>query len=79
MVFGGLTLLRTIRRRKADNIKLSYSDVLFYGSLGLEFGLLVTFGWQAFHRPLIFLVVLAFVGCVVTGARPLKSSQRSHR
>ena len=30
---------------------------------------LITFGWQAFHRPLIFLVVLAFVGFVVTGAR----------
>jgi hypothetical protein len=77
IVFGGLTLLRTVRRRKTDNIKLSYADVLFYGFVGLEFGLLVTFGWHAFHRPLIFLVVLAFVGFVVTGARPLKSSQRS--
>jgi hypothetical protein len=72
MVFGGLKLPRSIRRRKADNIKLSYSDVLFYGFVGLEFGLLGTFGRQAFHRPLIFLVVLVFVGFVVTGARLLK-------
>jgi hypothetical protein len=77
IVFGGLSLLRTIRRRKADNIKLSYGDFLFYGFLGLEFGLLITFGWQAFHRPLVFLVVVVFVGLVVTGAHPLKSQQSS--
>jgi hypothetical protein len=79
IVFGGLRLLRTTRRRRADNIKLSYADVLVYGFLGLEFGLLITFGWHAFHRPLVFLVVLVFVGMVVTGGRPLKSSQRSPR
>ena len=79
IVFGGLRFMRTIRRRKADNIKLSYADVLFYGFLGLEMGLLIAFHWQAFHIPLVFLVVLAFVGLVITGGRPLKSSQGSPR
>jgi hypothetical protein len=79
IVFGGLKYMWTFRRRKADNIKLSYADVLFYGFLGLEFGLLTIFHWQAFHIPLVFLVVLAFVGIMVTGGRPLKSSQRSPR
>jgi len=79
IVFGGLRCMWTIRRRMADNIKLSYADVLFYGFQGLEFGLLTIFWWQAFHRPLVFLVVLVFVGIVVTGGLPLKSSQRSPR
>jgi hypothetical protein len=79
IVFGGFRLLRTASRRKADNIKLSYADVLFYGFLGLEFGLFLTFGWQSFHRPLVFLVVLVLVGLVVTGGRPLRSSPRNPR
>ena len=79
IVFGGLRLLRTIRRRKADNIRISIDDVLYYGFVGLELGLLTIFRWQAFHSPLVFLVVLVFVGIVVTGGRPLKSSQRSPR
>jgi hypothetical protein len=81
IVFGGLRLFRIIRKRKADSIKpaFSYADVLFSGFIGLEFGLLIAFGWQAFHRPLIFLTVLAFVGCVLAGLRPDKSSQRSPR
>jgi hypothetical protein len=79
IVFGGLKYMWTIRRRKADNIKLSYADFLFYGFQGLEFGLLTIFRWQAFHRPLVFLVVLVFVGIVVTGGLPLKSSGRSPR
>jgi len=79
IVFGGLRLMRTIRRRKADNIRVSIDDVLYYGFVGLELGLLITFRWQAFHSPLVFLVGLVFVGIVVTGGRPLKSSQRSPR
>jgi hypothetical protein len=79
IIFGGLRFMQTIRRRKTDNIKLSYADVLFYGFLGLEVGLLTSFHWQAFHIPLVFLVVLVFVGLVVTGGRPLKSLQRSPR
>jgi hypothetical protein len=79
IVFGGLKFMRTIGRRKSDNIKFSYADLLFYCFLGLEMGLLITFHWQVFHIPLVFLVVLAFVGLVVTGGRPLKSSQRSAR
>jgi hypothetical protein len=79
IIFGGLRLMWDIRRRKADNIVLSYADVLFYAFCGLEFGLLTTFRWQAFQRPLVFLVVLVFVGLMVTGTRPLKSSQRSPR
>ena len=79
IIFGGLMFIRTIRRRKADNIKLSYADVLFYGFYGLGMGLLITFRLQVFHRPLVFLVVLLFVGTVITGGRPLKSSQRSPR
>jgi hypothetical protein len=78
-VFGGLRFMRTIGRRKADNIKFSYADLLFYSFLGLEMGFLITFHWQVFHIPLVFLVVFAFVGLVVTGGRPLKSSQRSAR
>ena len=79
IIIGGLMFMRTIRRRKADNIKLSYADVLFYGFYGLELGLLITFHLQVFHRPLVFLFVLVFAGIVVTGGRPLKSSQRSPR
>jgi hypothetical protein len=40
---------------------------------------LITFRSQVFHRPLVFLVVLVFVGIVITGGRSLKSSQRSPR
>jgi hypothetical protein len=79
IVFGGLRLMWTIPRRKADNIKVSIDDVLFYAFWGLELGLLITFHLQVFHRPLVFLVVLVFACIVVTGGRPLKSSQRSPR
>ena len=79
IIIGGLKFMWTVRRRKADNFKLSYADALFYGFWGLEIGLLITFDLQVFHRPLVFSVVLVFVGIVITGGRPLKSSQRSPR
>jgi hypothetical protein len=77
IIIGGLRFMATIRRRKRDSIKFSYADVLFYGFWGLEFGLLLTFRLQVFHRPLVFLVVLVFAGILVTGGRPLMSSQRN--
>jgi len=66
--WGGAMLLWTTHRRKAANIKpaLSYVDVLFWVLGGLEFGLLTTYGWQAFHRPLIFLLLSVFVGALIT-------------
>jgi hypothetical protein len=74
--WGGAMLLWTTHRRKAANIKpaLSYVDVLFWVFGALEFGLLTTYGWQALHRPLIFLLLLAFVGALITaGLRPAAS------
>ena len=34
---------------------------------GFWFGLLVTFGWQAVHSPLLYLVIPAFVSTVLAG------------
>jgi hypothetical protein len=61
-------LFRTTRRRKAANIKpsLSYGDILFCGFMGLDFGLIVIYGWQAFQRPLLYLTLLAFAGTLAT-------------
>ena len=63
-----LMLFRTTRRRKAANIKpsLSYGDILFSGFMGLDFGLIVIYGWQAFHRPLLYLTLLTFAGTLAT-------------
>jgi hypothetical protein len=77
--WGGSMLFWTARQRKAANIKpaCSYVDVLFWGCAGFVFGLLTTFGWwQSFHRPLVYLILLAFVTAIVLGPRrPAKRSQ----
>lgn len=78
ILWGGGMLLWTTHKRKTANIKpaLSYADVLFWGLGGIEFGLVTTNGWQAFHRPLILLVLLVFLGAMITSVlRPAKSSQ----
>jgi hypothetical protein len=77
-LWGGGMLLWTTHKRKAAKINpaVSYADVLFWGLGGIEFGLLTTHGWQAFHRPLIFLVLVVFLGAMITSVlSPAKSSQ----
>jgi hypothetical protein len=75
--WGGGMLLWTIHKRKVANIKpaLSYVDVLFWGLGGLDFGLVTTPGWQAFHRPLIFLLLVTFVAAMITSV--LRSARSS--
>jgi hypothetical protein len=68
LCFGGAMVIRVVRRRKADKIKPSftYVDVLFFGLMGLAVGVLATFGWQTFHRPLVYLILAIFVGIFVS-------------
>jgi hypothetical protein len=77
--YGGAALLWTTKKRKAGRIipVCSYMDAIFWALYGFQFALLVTYGWQAFHKPLIlFLLVLAFVGTMVTGfLKPARRSQ----
>ncbi|HVB55068.1 MAG TPA: hypothetical protein VNE63_01375 [Candidatus Acidoferrales bacterium] len=76
--WGFWMLFRTTRRRKAANIKpsLSYGGVLFWDIMGLDLGLIAIYGWQAFHRPLLYMTVLALAATVATatlGPIPKKS------
>jgi hypothetical protein len=61
-------LFRTTRRRKAAGINpsCSYGDVLFWCFGGLCFGIVVSYGWEAFHRPLLYLTIVAFAGALAT-------------
>jgi len=65
--WGGGMLAWTARKRRAAGITpISYRDVSFWGFAGLCFGLLVTFDWQAFHTPIIYLMLLAVTGMLLT-------------
>jgi uncharacterized membrane protein YuzA (DUF378 family) len=80
--WGGFMLLWSVSKRRKANIRpyLSFSDALAWGLMGLWFGLVTAFGWQAIRTPIIFLVVAAFAGSLIVGflGRPktLKSSTR---
>ena len=65
--WGGFMLLWSVRKRKVAKIRpyLDFSDALAWGLMGLWFGLVTTFGWQATRTPLIFLVIAAFSGSVI--------------
>jgi hypothetical protein len=67
MAYGGGMLLWTTHKRKAANIKpaCSCADALFWGFAGFPLGLMTIYHWQAFHRPLIYLTILGFVGALI--------------
>lgn len=75
-------LLWSVFKRKAANIRpcLGFSDALAWGLMGLWFGLVTTFGWQATRTPLIFLMIAAFAGSVIVAVigRP-KTTESSTR
>jgi hypothetical protein len=61
-------LLWSAYRRKAASVRpiVSFSHALSWGLMGLWFGLVTTFDWQAIRTPpLVFLVIAAFVGSVI--------------
>jgi hypothetical protein len=66
--YGGGMLLWTTRSRRAANIKpvISYGDVLFWGFVGFGFGLVANYGWRIFHRPVLYLTLLAVIGIAIT-------------
>ena len=68
LCFGGATAIRVVRRRKANKIRpnFTYVDVLFFGRMGLEFGILAAFGTRAYHSPLICLIFAIFAGIIVS-------------
>jgi len=67
--WGIFMLLWSIYERKKANAKLLFSvaHIFAWILMGLWFGLVTTFGWQAFRTPLVYLVVAAFVGAVTAG------------
>jgi len=50
---------------------------LSWGLVGLWFGLVSTFGWQAIRSPLVVLVMVAFAGSVITVVLGRPKSQES--
>jgi hypothetical protein len=71
-------LLWTTRKRKAAHVEpaCSYVDALYWGFGGFEFGLLSSFGWRTFHRPLVFLAILGLVGALITSWLPITPVQK---
>jgi peptidoglycan/LPS O-acetylase OafA/YrhL len=65
--WGGFMLLWTAHKRRKAQIKpvVLFKDVLGWALMGLWFGLVTTFNWQAFHWPLILATVLTFAGSVI--------------
>lgn len=63
MFWGGGMLLWEALSRSHKHIKplVSLADVLCWAFLGLPFGLGITFGWRAYHWPLILFIAVAFV------------------
>jgi len=67
---AGWMLVWETRKRKAADIRpaLPPASILIWILVGLSFGLLMTFGWQAVHSPLVFITVGSFVcGLGITG------------
>ena len=67
LFWGGWMLLWDFPRRSDAHSKpgLSFLSVLGLAFASLGFGLMATFQWRAFRRPLILLSVASLVGATV--------------
>jgi hypothetical protein len=83
VAFGGIQLLWSSRKRKAANVfpVCSYLDIVFYALFGFQFGILATYGWGSFHKPILLVsLILALIGTLVTGSlKPAKRSSKNLR
>jgi|SRR6185312_5411058 hypothetical protein len=63
-IFGGLMLFRNGRKRRRSQIEPAFSSLGFLGDavMGLWFGIVATFHWQAFRWPLILVNVGSIAG-----------------
>ena len=68
--------LMTGPRKAPDGTKTgwSWADVVSWTLAGLVFGIGMTFRWQAFHIPLLLVMVAALVGSILA-ARLRRSSR----
>jgi hypothetical protein len=66
--WGGGMALMTGPRKAPDGSKTgwSWADGVSWALAGLVFGIFITFRWQAFHSPLVFLWVAALAGGLLT-------------
>ena len=64
--WGGWMLIWSTRKRRKAHIEpvLSVVDVVGWALAGVSFGLATTFGWRAFHWPLVLLSGATFFGGV---------------
>ena len=75
---GGVMAWGPAHRRASANRNPAWriGDVIDWALMGLAFGIVVTFHWRAFHRPLVFVTVAVFavaflVGWIRRKKRPL--------
>ena len=79
---AGWMLVWETRKRKAADIRpaLPPASILIWILVGLSFGLLMTFGWQAVHSPLVFITVGSFyVAWVLLGSAATNVAKHSSR
>ena len=71
IVFAGLMLFRTSRKKRAAGILPSTTlrDVGFCVAMGLLIALLVTLGLRALRWPIVALLAVAFGAAILIGTR----------
>lgn len=75
VVYAIAMALMTGPRKAPDGTKTgwSWADVVSWTLAGLVFGIGMTFRWQAFHIPLLLVMVAALVGSILAARlAPLK-------
>lgn len=73
-LWAGLTLWLSTFRQAAGTTRriLGFRRVLSFSLVGLWFGLMLTFRWNALHPPLIFLTVASFLGGILAARWPVR-------
>src|SRR5271156_2309335 len=63
-VLGGANALLYGPRRTPDGSKTgwSWADGMYWAAAGFVYGILITFRWQAFHPPLVILMLVVLAG-----------------